>query len=354
MNAWFEREWQKLGGGALIFLPLTLAFAVVVAIRRALYRWRILPSWRARVPVIVVGNISVGGTGKTPLVIAIVELLRRHGFNPGVVARGYGRVPRREHDPLGVVRVYPELATPEHFGDEPVLISRRANVPVFVSPDRAAAARSLLEVHPEVDVVVSDDGLQHYALARDVEIAVIDGERLHGNGLMLPSGPLREPVSRLKSVDGIVVNVGIEGAIGGEAPGPPRFAMRLANERFVALAGGDEREPGDFVLAVRGRSVASVAGIGNPARFHDHLARLGIHARRHDFPDHHPYQPADLKLRGAEVIVMTEKDAVKCAAFADERLWFLRIDAILPPHFEEFLLARLDRARHAAHGLQAA
>ena len=363
MTAWFEREWQRLGGGALIFLPLTLVFAVIVATRRALYRWRVLPSWRARAPVIVVGNISVGGTGKTPLVIAIVELLRSRGFTPGVVARGYGRVPRREQDPLGVVRVYPELATPEHFGDEPVLISRRANVPVFVSPDRAAAARSLLEVHPEVDVLVSDDGLQHYALARDVEIAVIDGDRLHGNGLMLPSGPLREPVSRLASVDAIVINVGAGGAIADTAPGiqppqqvgdPRRFAMRLGNERFVSLAGGEERDPHDFAQALRSRTVASVAGIGNPGRFHEHLARLGIRARRHDFPDHHPYQASDLKLRGAEVVVMTEKDAVKCAAFADERLWFLRVDAILPPDFDDFLTTRLARARQSAHGLQAA
>jgi tetraacyldisaccharide 4'-kinase len=201
---------------------------------------------------------------------------------------------------------------------------------------------------------VSDDGLQHYALARDVEIAVIDGDRLHGNGLMLPSGPLREPVSRLKSVDGIVINLGSEGAIADRAPGPPRFAMRLGNERFVALGSDEERSPADFALSVRGRAVAAVAGIGNPARFHEHLERLGIHARRHDFPDHHPYQPADLKLRGAEVIVMTEKDAVKCGAFADARMWFLRVDAILPPDFEDFLLARLARARQSANGLQAA
>jgi len=191
VRQWLEGEWRRLGGGALIFLPLAMVFRAGVALRRLAYRAKVLPSWRARVPVVVVGNITVGGTGKTPLVIALVEMLRRKGWSPGVVARGYGRVPRREQDPLGVVRVYPELATPEHFGDEPVLIARRAGVPVFVSPDRAAAARALLEVHPEVDILVSDDGLQHYGLARDVEIAVVDGERLYGNGLMLPSGPLR-------------------------------------------------------------------------------------------------------------------------------------------------------------------
>src|SRR5688572_19978349 len=149
MNAWFEREWQRLGGGALVFLPLTLLFAAAVAIRRFLYRCGVLPVWRAPVPVVVVGNITAGGTGKTPLVLAIVELLASRGWNPGVVARGYGRVPRREQDPMGVVRVYPDLATPEHFGDEPVLLARRAHVPVFVSPDRPAASCSLLQVHAD-------------------------------------------------------------------------------------------------------------------------------------------------------------------------------------------------------------
>ncbi len=177
MRSWLESEWQRLGGGALVFLPLALVFRALVAARRFLYRARILPAWRARVPVIVVGNISVGGTGKTPLVLEILEILARRGWTPGVVARGYGRVPRGEQDPLGVVRVYPGVATPEHFGDEPVVIARRSRVPVYISPDRPAAARALLEAHPEVNVLVSDDGLQHYALARDVELAVVDGER---------------------------------------------------------------------------------------------------------------------------------------------------------------------------------
>src|SRR5450755_2654062 len=142
MRAWLESEWQRLGGGALIFFPLALIFRAIVAVRRFAYRVHILPAWRARVPVVVVGNITVGGTGKTPLVIEILDILSRRGWTPGVIARGYGRVPRREHDPLGVVRVYPDVATPEHFGDEPVLIARRSRVPVYVSPDRPAAARA--------------------------------------------------------------------------------------------------------------------------------------------------------------------------------------------------------------------
>jgi tetraacyldisaccharide 4'-kinase len=209
-------------------------------------------------------------------------------------------------------------------------------VPVYLSPDRPAAARALLAAHPEVDVLVSDDGLQHYALARDVEIAVVDGERLFGNGLPLPSGPLREPVSRLREVDCAVVNGGHSDSV----PAPRQFAMHLAGERFVSLAGQD-LSPGEFALAARGHRVEAVAGIGSPARFFAHLERLGVAAGRHPFPDHHHFQPGELRLPGADLVVMTEKDAVKCAAFADARMWFLRVEAALPPEFDAFLLERL-------------
>jgi tetraacyldisaccharide 4'-kinase len=337
VGRWIEREWERLGGGALLFLPLTLVFAAVTALRRYAYRVKFFPAWRAGVPVIVVGNITAGGTGKTPLVIAIVEMLKARGFAPGVVSRGYGRVPSTEQDPSGVVRVFPERATPEHFGDEPVLIARRCRVPVFISPDRVAAARALLAASEPIDVIVSDDGLQHYPLARDVEIAVVDGERRFGNGLLMPSGPLREPVSRLKTVDAVVVNGGWSDTIAA----PRQFAMQLGFERFVHLRSGEERSPGEFELMARGRGVAAIAGIGNPERFFAHLSRLGIAAQPHAFADHHHYMAKDLKLPGAELVVMTEKDAVKCAAFADERHWYLRVAASLPPDFESFLLERL-------------
>ncbi|MGE0355957.1 MAG: tetraacyldisaccharide 4'-kinase [Burkholderiales bacterium] len=340
MRAWLEGEWQRLGGGALVFLPLALAFRLLVALRRALYRARLLPAWKAPVPVIVVGNITAGGTGKTPLVIAIVEALRLAGRRPGVVSRGYGRVPPTDADPHGVVRVLPGVATPEHFGDEPVLIARRTGVPVYLSPDRPAAARALLAAHPETDVLVSDDGLQHYALARDVEIAVVDGERGFGNGLPLPSGPLREPVSRLREVDAAVVNGGHSDPV----PAPRQFAMRLAGERFFSFS-GEELAPAEFAAASRGRRVAAVAGIGHPDRFFAHLARLGVAAERHAFADHHHFQPQELRLPGRELVVMTEKDAVKCAAFADARMWFLRVEAALPPEFDAFLLERLAAGR---------
>jgi tetraacyldisaccharide 4'-kinase len=350
MRAWLESEWERRGGGALIFLPLAALYGAAVAVRRFLYRRRVLPAWRADVPVIVVGNITAGGTGKTPLVLALVDILRRHGWNPGVVARGYGRVPPREQDPRGVVRVLPDVATPEHFGDEPVLIARRSQVPVYISPDRPAAARELLADHPEVNVIVSDDGLQHYALARDIEIAVVDGDRRFGNGLLLPSGPLREPTSRLHAVDAVVMN----GDGAPVADGRPHFAMRLGDERFVALSQGRQMTPGEFALFARGQRVVAVAGIGNPPRFFEHLAELGIAARTIAFPDHHAFQPAELRLPDAQVIVMTEKDAVKCGAFADARMWLMRVEARLPDAFADFVLTRLARVRRSAHGSQAA
>jgi tetraacyldisaccharide 4'-kinase len=349
VGAWLEREWERLGGGALVLLPFTLVFWLASSFRRLLYRAKVLPTWRAPVPVIVVGNINAGGTGKTPLVLAVLEILQGRGWTPGVVARGYGRVPSREEDPTGVVRVFPDVATPEHFGDEPVLIARRARVPVYISPDRPAAARALLAAHPEVNVLVSDDGLQHYALGRDVELAVVDAERRFGNGLLLPSGPLREPRSRLDRVDAVVVNGGAPDDI----PGRLRFPMRLGGERFVHLASRDEASPADFALRARGQAVTAIAGIAHPQRFFEHLEALGVAARRRAFADHYAYQPQDLKLRDADLVVMTEKDAVKCAAFADARMWFLRVDAQLPPEFAEFVLARLAATRRRPDGSQA-
>jgi len=345
MRAWFEREWQRAGGGALVFLPLALLYRLVTAVRAALYRAGILRAWKPAVPVIVVGNVTAGGTGKTPLVVAIVAQLLADGRRPGVISRGYGRVPPTDQDPRGVVRVLPGVATPEHFGDEPVLIARRTGVPVYVSPDRPAAARELLAAHPEVDVIVADDGLQHYALGRDVEIAVVDGERAFGNGLPLPSGPLREPVSRLATVDAVVVNGGWAtgrepAAMGRLARRPPEFTMVLGGERFVGF-GGETLDPAEFAARTRGRAVALVAGIGHPPRFFSHLARLAVFGERLAFPDHHHYQAGELRLPGTEFVVMTEKDAVKCLGFADSRFWFLQVDAGLPPSFADFLRSRL-------------
>jgi tetraacyldisaccharide 4'-kinase len=294
-----------------------------------------------RVPVIVVGNISVGGTGKTPMVIALVEFLRSRGFKPGVVSRGYAPATAQRPSAPAIMRVYPDIDPAKIVPDEPAMMAIRLHCPLFTGEDRPAAAKALLELHPEVDVLICDDGLQHYALRRDVEIAVVDAARRFGNRALLPAGPLRESISRLAEVDAVVVN-------GGDTEnfqfGPPAFAMRLGNERFMQLLGEETVAAADFVERVRGKKIHVVAGIGHPARFFEHLGRLGLSASLHAFPDHHAFTGGDLAFADAEVILMTEKDAVKCKAFADQRMWFMRIDALLPDAFGQHLLSLLGKS----------
>ena len=313
---------------ALLLRPLSWLFRLLVAVRRGLYRRGVLRTTRLSVPVVVVGNIHVGGSGKTPLILALVDWLRQAGFTPGVVSRGYGgsaRVPTpvtADSDP-GVV------------GDEPVLIARRAACPIWVGRDRAGAGRRLLASHPEVDVLLADDGLQHYALGRDVEIAVLDGVRGFGNGCLLPAGPLREPPSRLATVDTVVVNGG------GTVPGlaGPAFSMRLAAGAFVCLASPSARAGAE---RFKGGVVHALAGIGHPERFFDSLAAMGLEFVPHAFPDHHAFTPADLP---AGTLLMTEKDAVKCAAFARPDDWYLAVDAEVDGGLKTLLLNAL-KDRH--------
>lgn len=296
--------------------PWSLLFRAAVAIRRILYRRGILRSERMPVPVVVVGNITVGGSGKTPLVIALCEALRAHGWHPGVVSRGYGG---RADAP----RAVDASDDPAIAGDEPPILAQ-AGFPVFIGRDRPAAVRALLAAHPECDVVVSDDGLQHYRLARDVEIAVIDESRGLGNGFMLPAGPLREPASRLREVDAVVRLVD--------------EARRSDDSRTtymtqVAQPWRNLREPSRTadVASWRGGGVHAVAGIGNPERFFALVRRQGIAATEHAFPDHYPFRASDLAWPGAKAILMTQKDAVKCAAFAGERFWYLPVRANIDP-----------------------
>ncbi|HSO06002.1 MAG TPA: tetraacyldisaccharide 4'-kinase [Pelomicrobium sp.] len=336
-SSWIERQWYRptLAGAALA--PLGWAFGAATALRRALFRNGAFASVRLRVPVIVVGNITVGGSGKTPLTIHLAGALRAAGRHPGIVSRGYGAQAShpRPVDTAGDAR---------DFGDEPLLIARRTRCPVWVGHDRVAAAHGLLAAHPECDIVLADDGLQHYRLARDVEIAVVDGERAFGNGRLLPAGPLREPMSRLETVDAVVVNG--DGAV--PATRTPTFRMRLVPGPLYNL-----REPGRTAspaeVAARGK-VHALAGIGNPGRFFATLAALGIAATAHALPDHHPYAPADLDLPDARAIVVTEKDALKCASFADDRVWVLPVDAVLDPDPVPHLLATAGRT----HGPEAA
>lgn len=273
---------------------------------------------RLPVPVIVIGNLGVGGSGKTPLTLALIESLRAAGWHPGVVSRGYGGMQRTPH-------LLAAADTAARVGDEPLLLQRRGQVPVAVGARRADAARLLLA--RGVDVILSDDGLQHRALGRDIEVCVIDGVRRFGNGRLLPAGPLREPVTRLAGVDFVVCNGGV--AQPGEVP------MSLQAGTPYALAAGAAAPP-------PGAEVHAIAGIGDPARFFATLRALGYRVHEHAFADHHAYVAADFAFDdGALPLLMTEKDAVKCVAFARRHWWALPVRAQLPPGFVTALLQRL-------------
>jgi len=314
--AWYEPGLSWLTAA---LLPLSWLFRAVVALRRSLYRMGILRAERVRVPVIVVGNISVGGVGKTPLVCALAHALRARGWQPGIVARGYGgsnRAPR-------VVQVDDD---PEVVGDEPLLLAA-TGCPVWIGSARPAAARGLLAAHPECDVIIADDGLQHYALARDVEIAVVDANRGLGNGRMLPAGPLREPHSRMEEADFVVRLVAAH--VARPSAGHARETlMTLQPHPWRNLVRPDAIADQDLW---RGREVHALAGIGNPRRFFDSVQALGVDAVEHAFPDHHAYAAQDLAFPDAAAIVMTEKDAVKCRALADDRFWYLPVHAAIDP-----------------------
>lgn len=318
--------WQKRGLLAMLLLPVAFVFALAVALRRYAYRCGILRSVRLPVAVVVVGNIAVGGAGKTPTVLALVQNLTARGRHPGIVSRGYlGNY-------AGVLEVQAH-ASAEFVGDEPLLLKRRAGCPVFVGRDRVAAATALLAAYPACDVVVSDDGLQHYRLQRDVEIAVVD-RRMLANHWMLPAGPFREPVARLAQVSAVVKN--------GEVPimvsGVPTFDMRLAGVRFAALDDSAQfRAAGDFA----GLSLHAVAGIGEPQRFFEHLAALGLDCETHAFPDHHRYSAVDLDFDG-DAILTTEKDAVKLHGLSRLPVWVLPVDAQVEPDLATFVMEKLD------------
>ena len=319
LEAWLNRNWYSGARSSLVLLPASWLYGAIVSLRAWLYRHGCLQSERPDCRVVVIGNITVGGTGKTPLVIFLARALRELGFMPGVASRGYGA---NAGDAPRTVRADSD---PGEVGDEPVLIARRTGVPVVVCRHRARAARALQA--QGVNVVLCDDGLQHLRLGRDVEIAVVDGERRFGNGLLLPVGPLREPVARADTVDLIVVNG--DGAAAGE------LQMQLTGDVIQRLTDGASRPLADLA----GEHWHAVAGISNPERFFRQLEEAGLTIERHAMADHAALTSAALNFADDRPVLMTEKDAVKCSGFARENHWYLPVEARFERAAEERLLA---------------
>ncbi|MFW0764998.1 tetraacyldisaccharide 4'-kinase [Trabulsiella odontotermitis] len=306
-----------------LLLPLSWLYGLVSGLIRLSYRLGLKSSWRAPVPVAIVGNLTAGGNGKTPVVIWLVEQLSQRGIRVGVVSRGYG----------GKAARYPlllsENTTTAEAGDEPVLIFQRTGVPVAVSPVRRDAVSALLEKH-DLQLIITDDGLQHYRLARDMEIVVIDGVRRFGNGWWLPAGPMRERASRLKTVDAVITNGGVARA--GE------IAMQLRPGKAINLMTGEQRDPRELT------QVVAMAGIGHPPRFFATLESCGVQPiKTVALADHQVLvaSEVDALLEPGQTLIMTEKDAVKCRAFARENWWYLPVDACLEDDRAQLLLQAL-------------
>lgn len=330
-----ERWLQAAYAGAawLAWLrPLEVVYRWGVARRAAAYRDGRREVWRAAVPVIVVGNVTLGGTGKSPLVAWLGRYLAERGWRPGIVSRGYG-------GKAGQGAAYPLHVTPQtptiQSGDEPRMLARQTGLPVVADPDRPRGARALLE--QGCDILLSDDGLQHLALGRDLELVVVDGRRGFGNQRCLPAGPLREPLSRLAEVDAVLVN----GAPTFPPP-PGAWSFELEPVRWRSLSNGEAHplEPLPFQGPVH-----AVAGIGNPERFFATLAALGVEAKPHAFPDHHRFAARELEFQEALPLVMTAKDAEKCDALELENAWVLEVEAAPPEDFVAWLDSRLARLR---------
>ena len=323
MARWLQGVWYGGGRVPVLLRVFSWLFALAAAKRRLLYRIGLFRSLSPGCPVLVVGNITVGGTGKTPLTLWLAEALTRRGFRVGIVLRGYGRTG------TGVERVHPDSEV-TRVGDEALLMAQRSGLPVAVGADRVAAARLL--VSGGANLILADDGLQHLALARQSEIAVIDASRGFGNGLLLPAGPLREPPSRLKRVSAVVLN--------GEGPAqwPGALRMHLHGAQLRAVDGSGRRED---LGAWSGRSVHAVAGIGHPERFFATLEQAGLKVKGHAFADHHQYQAADLNFPESLPVLMTEKDAVKCRTLAGPECWYLPVVAEFAEDAAAELLRRI-------------
>jgi len=323
---WLEQHWYRITPISFLLLPISWVYCLLVAIRRMLYRTGVLPTVSLAVPVVVVGNLTVGGSGKTPLVLWLAGYLRAQGMHPGIILRGYG----------GSAVDWPQDVSLRHdadvVGDEAVLLARQSHCPVVADPDRVRGAQHLIAIH-HCDIILSDDGLQHFRLGRNIEIVVIDGERRFGNGYCLPAGPLRESVGRLRDVD-LVITQGI--------PREKEFGMMLVETGLCRV-----NLPQSYASAgaFKGETVHAVAGIGNPRRFFKHLQRLGVEVIPHPFPDHHRFRSADIDFPDNRPVIMTQKDAVKCERIAGDHVWYLAVEAKPDMEFADTLMSLLKEKR---------
>lgn len=303
-----DHYWYSQNPVAWLLLPVALLFCVLTFIRRYLYRAGFIKSYRANKPVVVVGNISVGGTGKTPLIIKLAELLQQWGYQPGIISRGYGGS-----------GPWPQSLGPnseaDAVGDEPLQIYQRSQCPVVVGPDRVDDIEFLCQRH-DIDIILTDDGLQHYRLQRDLELVVVDAERGFGNGFCLPAGPLREPRSRLKAVPFVIYNGGNQ---------HDAFQVRL--QPPMNLKTTEQKDWSELT----NKKVHAVAGIGHPQRFFNSLKQQGLDIIEHAFADHYQYRPEDLMFDDDLPVLMTEKDSVKCHGLAQSNIWVVPIEIELNP-----------------------
>ncbi len=319
---WLTQQWYQRHPIRWLFTPLSASYRIIIWLRRQAYHFGYFKQHQLSVPVIIVGNLTVGGTGKTPFVIWLAQQLIEAGYTPGIISRGYG----------GKTFDTPQLVTassnPSELGDEPVLLAQRTACPVVIFPQRVVAGEMLLDT-TSCDIIIADDGLQHTALKRDLEIVIVDGVRQFGNQHCLPVGPLREPLSRLKSINFLVLNGGNH---------PHAHHMQLHADALINLADPTRRQKlSDFA----GQTIHAIAGIGHPERFFQQLREHKIIVNVHPFPDHYPYQQSDFKLLDNHPIIMTEKDAVKCQSFASNNMWFLPVTAQLDADFSNQLMRQI-------------
>jgi len=312
-SEYVTKSWYQGALWLYLFFPFMCLYFLVIFVRRYLYQAKIFSSYRSELPVIIVGNITVGGTGKSPLVAYLVNELVKQGYNPGIVSRGYGSSIQQNE-----VREVLTTSLAAEVGDEPLMLKRQLNCAVYVSPNRSLAVKALAD--SQCDIVIADDGLQHYALQRDIEICVVDGERAWGNAHLLPMGPLRESLSRLSSTDFVIINGESEGL---SDLGVPSYVMNLVPDNLIKL----EDNTSSLVSSFKADKVHAVAAIGNPERFFEALESQGVEIIRHVFDDHHSYKQSDFDFDEPLSIIMTEKDAVKCRQLRVDGMWYLPVTA---------------------------